>query len=88
MENRKKDIDKIEKFNCEELRKWIESRLQGNDEHFPIKEEEKKKKFQLIVTAYQSIEDEDFKVCKFHLIMNDLIEEIRTDFRPVPLLSL
>jgi len=76
MENRKKDIDKIEKFTYEELHKWIESRLQGNDEHFPIKEKEKKKKFQLIVTAYQSIEDKDFRTCKFNPIMNTLMDEM------------
>jgi hypothetical protein len=76
MENRKKDIDKIEKFNYEELHKWIESRLKGIDEHFTIQKREKKRKFELIVKAYHQINDENFRTCKFHPIMNTLMDEM------------
>jgi hypothetical protein len=69
------NIDKILSFTFKELKSWINSRLKGDDKHFPIYEGDEPNLHYFLYEAYHHIEDEDFRG-KFRIILDDLIDEL------------
>lgn len=74
----KEIIEKISDFNYADLKSWIISRLNGDDEHFKIRKGEENQKFVLIAETYGHLYgDNDFTICKFNPIMNLLMANLR-----------
>jgi hypothetical protein len=73
--SREETIKKILSFNYEQLHKWIKSRLNGNDGHFPIYEGYEPNLSKFLSEAFHYINDQTFRD-NFLEILDDLITRL------------